>query len=81
MVFSLVSLAQHKQEASYNITSEYLTAATSENTRLAYQTDRLDFLKRGGQLPATPEMVVQYLEACAVIHNPRTLVRRVNMLS
>ena len=61
--------------------SEYLTAATSNNTRLAYQTDRLDFLKRGGQLPATPEMVIQYLEACAVIHNPRTLVRRVTMLS
>ena len=61
--------------------SEYLTAATSDNTRLAYQTDRLDFLKRGGELPATPEMVIKYLEACAVIHNPRTLVRRVTMLS
>jgi integrase len=63
------------------IETPYVHAATSDNTRRAYQADEADFLKRGGQLPASPDMIVRYLEECALIHNPRTLVRRVTMLS
>ncbi len=61
-------------------TSTYINAATSDNTRAAYQFDIAHFLKKGGVLPATVEGVVDYLNACASHYNPRTLVRRITAL-
>lgn len=60
--------------------SPYIEAATSDNTRIAYQKDIRDFVKRGGVLPATPEIVEQYLRDCAGDINPRTLKRRLTAL-
>ncbi|CAM4456388.1 MAG: Tyrosine recombinase XerC [Legionellaceae bacterium] len=55
---------------------QYQQAATSENTRRAYQADIRHFEKWGGKLPATTEMVLRYLHAFAPHLNPRTLSRR-----
>ncbi len=41
--------------------SDYIAAATSDNTRTAYQSDIRHFLKEGGVLPATPEIIQSYL--------------------
>lgn len=60
--------------------SPYIEAATSDNTRIAYQKDIKAFLKKGGALPATPESVEQYLRECADHYNPRTLKRRLTAL-
>ncbi len=60
--------------------SDYIHAATSENTRLAYQSDIEHFLAQGHPLPATPEAVERYLKTCAAGYNPRTLIRRVTAL-
>lgn len=54
----------------------YHSAATSDNTRKAYQADIRHFEKWGGQLPATTETILQYLHAFADSLNPRTLSRR-----
>ncbi len=62
------------------ITSVYLTAATSPNTRQGYKADINDFLNWGGVLPASLESVVRYLEAKATEVNPRTLIRRMAAL-
>ncbi len=62
--------------------SDYIAAATSDNTRTAYQSDIRHFLKEGGVLPATPEIIQSYLIQSAEQHhhNPRTLLRRVTAL-
>lgn len=60
--------------------SDYIKAATSDNTRLAYQSDIEHFMNKGGALPATPQMVEMYLRNCATDFNPRTLVRRLTAL-
>ncbi|OGT50735.1 MAG: recombinase [Gammaproteobacteria bacterium RIFCSPHIGHO2_12_FULL_41_15] len=60
--------------------NSYVHAATSENTRMAYQSDIKHFLSQGNELPATPETVECYLKACATEYNPRTLIRRVTAL-
>lgn len=54
----------------------YIQAATSENTRKAYQQDIRHFMRWGGLLPATPEMIIRYLQQHAAVLNPRTLSRR-----
>jgi integrase len=54
----------------------YLKAATSQNTRRAYQQDITHFIGWGGILPATPDIVLQYLHTYAPHLNPRTLKRR-----
>ncbi|HEX4046166.1 MAG TPA: site-specific integrase, partial [Gammaproteobacteria bacterium] len=58
----------------------YLTAATSENTRRAYQADIRHFEKWGGKLPASKETVLHYLQAFAAQLNSRTLARRLTAL-
>jgi integrase len=60
--------------------SKYINAATSDNTRRAYQGDIEHFLKQGGVLPADADSVERYLKNCAPFYNPRTLVRRVTAL-
>ena len=60
--------------------SEYVRAATSNNTRRAYQSDIQQFLKRGGQLPSSPAQLVTYLRSVAKEYNPRSLSRQVIVL-
>jgi integrase len=54
----------------------YIKAATSENTRQAYQADVRHFESWGGKLPATPQHIVEYLHFYANKLNARTLSRR-----
>lgn len=58
----------------------YQTAATSDNTRRAYQSDIRHFELWGGQLPATTETILRYLSTFAESLNPRTLARHVTAL-
>ena len=61
-------------------TPSYIQAATSENTRLAYQADVQHFLQAGGQLPNSPEDLERYLKDSAPQYNPRTIARRITAL-
>ncbi|MBV8802856.1 MAG: site-specific integrase, partial [Gammaproteobacteria bacterium] len=58
------------------VTNPYIAAATSENTRKAYRSDIRHFEQWGGKLPATPELLIMYLQHFAALLNPRTLRRR-----
>ena len=64
----------------YSYASEYIEAATSDNTRQAYQSDIQHFQEKVGPLPATPDQVEAYLRLCAQSYNPRTLQRRLTAL-
>ena len=55
----------------------YLAAATSKNTRQAYQSDINHFLNSGRTLPTTPIYIESYLKECAQTLNPRTIKRRI----
>jgi integrase len=61
-------------------TQQYITAATSDNTRRAYQSDIRHFIEWGGFLPTSAEIIIQYLQQQAGKLNPRTLVRRLTAL-
>ena len=61
-------------------TPEYIQAATSENTRAAYQSDLRHFLQSGGRLPATVLDLQRYLKNSAPQYNPRTVTRRMTAL-
>jgi len=61
-------------------TAEYIHAATSANTRKAYQADIRHFMQWGGLLPTTADVVMHYLEQHAATLNPRTLSRRLTAL-
>ncbi len=61
-------------------TNNYIVAATSQNTRKAYRHDIQHFMAWGGLLPATPEIIVNYLQYHAETLNPRTLARRLTAL-
>ena len=56
--------------------SDYLRASLSDNSRRAYCSDLNHFLAWGGTIPASPEMVAQYLAAHAGQHAIATLARR-----
>src|SRR3990167_6258876 len=62
------------------LTNRYQIAATSDNTRRAYQSDIRHFENWGGQLPATTESILRYLHAFAETLNPRTLSRHITAL-
>jgi integrase len=62
------------------LSNRYQIAATSDNTRRAYQADIRHFESWGGQLPATTDAILRYLHAFADTLNPRTLSRRVTAL-
>ncbi len=57
--------------------SDYLRASLSDNSRRAYRSDLNHFLAWGGTIPASPEMVAQYLASHAGQHAIATLARRV----
>lgn len=59
---------------------DYIHAATSNNTRKAYQSDVRHFINWGGLLPASPESIVNYLHQHATVLNPRTLHRRLTAI-
>jgi hypothetical protein len=63
------------------LSNRYQIAATSDNTRRAYQADIRHFERWGGQLPATTEAVLRYLHAFAETLNPRTLSRRITAIN
>lgn len=58
----------------------YLHAATSDNTRKAYQNDIAHFVSWGGALPTSSNVIIHYLQAFAAQLNPRTLVRRLTAI-
>jgi site-specific recombinase XerD len=58
----------------------YIFAATSYNTRLAYQADIRHFIAWGGFLPTSSDVVMRYLQSHAKILNARTLTRRLTAL-
>lgn len=62
------------------INNLYIKAATSHNTRIAYQSDIRHFEQWGGKLPAKSETIIQYLQTFAPLLNARTLARRVTAL-
>lgn len=72
----------HHTDKSQLIASDntYIIAATSPNTRKAYQNDIKHFVEQGGVLPATPEIIEIYLKKCAEQYNPNTLIRRLTSL-
>ena len=58
------------------LATKYITAAISDNTYAAYQSDAARFLDQGHSLPADPDSIQRYLLASAELFNPRTLSRR-----
>ncbi len=58
----------------------YIAAATSDNTRKAYQTDIRHFIQSGATLPASYDDILRYLQTYAPTLNPRTLERRLTAL-
>jgi integrase len=72
-----LSLQQHDIPT---LSNRYQIAATSDNTRRAYQSDIRHFENWGGQLPATTESILRYLHAFAETLNPRTLSRHITAL-
>lgn len=62
------------------LSDRYQIAATSDNTRRAYQADIRHFETWGGQLPTTAEAILRYLHAFAETLNPRTLSRHITAL-
>lgn len=72
-----LSLQQHDIAT---LSNRYQIAATSDNTRRAYQSDIRHFESWGGQLPSTTETILRYLHAFAETLNPRTLSRHITAL-
>ncbi|MBF0366615.1 MAG: site-specific integrase [Oligoflexia bacterium] len=62
------------------MSNRYKIAATSDNTRRAYQSDIRHFESWGGQLPAKTEAVLRYLHAFAETLTPGTLSRHVTAI-
>jgi integrase len=62
------------------LSNRYQIAATSDNTRRAYQSDIHHFENWGGQLPATTDAILRYLHAFAETLNPRTLSRHITAI-
>ena len=62
------------------LSNRYQIAATSDNTRRAYQADIRHYEAWGGQLPATTDAIIRYLHAFAETLNPRTLSRHITAI-
>lgn len=63
-----------------SLSSIYKTAATSDNTRRAYQADIRHFENWGGQLPTNTETILRYMHEFATKLNPRTLSRHITAI-
>lgn len=77
LLINELSLRQHDIATP---STRYQIAATSDNTRRAYQSDIRHFENWGGQLPATTESILRYLHHFAETLNPRTLSRHITAL-
>jgi len=55
---------------------EFVAAATSANTRRAYESDIAHFLEWGGRIPSGPDRVAEYFAAYAKTLSAATLARR-----
>ncbi|HSW70813.1 MAG TPA: tyrosine-type recombinase/integrase [Gammaproteobacteria bacterium] len=66
----------NKQALSIWLSNPYIKAATSDNTRKAYQSDIRHFERWGGKLPASLENIIEYLQYYAPTLSPATLARR-----
>jgi len=62
------------------VPNNYITAATSDNTRKAYQSDIRQFYNWGGLLPADVSSILRYLHDKAREVNHRTLSRHLTSL-
>lgn len=60
---------------------DYIRESLAENTRVAYLSDLAHFESWGGQIPAAPETIAEYLVAHADILSVATLIRRLAALS
>ncbi|HRE33034.1 MAG TPA: hypothetical protein PLD88_13740, partial [Candidatus Berkiella sp.] len=58
----------------------YIKAATSDNTRKAYQQDIRHFIAHGGLLPANTRILLEYLQNQAGILKSETLQRRLTAI-
>ncbi len=74
------SLINRSNESLVPATENYLVAATSQNTRKAYQADIRHFIAWGGKLPASSDVIMNYLHDHAETLNTRTLTRRLTAL-
>lgn len=63
-----------------NDAAHYIHAATSDNTRIAYQADIRHFMRWGGFLPTSGDVILDYLRHHAPMLNPRTLSRRLTAI-
>lgn len=63
-----------------NNDENYIHAATSDNTRKAYQADIRHFVYWGGRLPTSGDVNMKYLHYHAGLLNPRTLSRRLTAI-
>jgi integrase len=78
---------QSSQVCAINCTSEpstvadYIRESLAENTRVAYLSDLAHFETWGGQIPATPETIAEYLVAHANVLSVATLNRRIAALA
>ena len=59
----------------------FIAAATSSNTRRAYQSDLAHFIATGGCIPATAQQVARYLAYYAGLLAISTLARRLEPIS
>jgi hypothetical protein len=61
--------------------ADYVRESLSQNTRTAYLSDLAHFQNWGGQVPAAPETIAEYLVAHADVLSVATLNRRLAALS
>ncbi len=61
--------------------ADYIRESLAENTRVAYLSDLAHFESWGGQIPATPETIAEYLAAHADLLSVATLNRRLAALA
>ncbi|MFZ6753002.1 site-specific integrase [Undibacterium sp. Dicai25W] len=61
--------------------SEFIAAATSDNTRRAYRSAVRHFLNWGGHLPSDQETIIDYLIEFSGTLNPRTLSLKITAIS
>ncbi|MBL4603755.1 MAG: site-specific integrase [Emcibacteraceae bacterium] len=74
------NLSKENNEASERV-KDYVRASSSEATLKAYKSDLEHFVAWGGILPASQEMVANYLANYAGILSVSTLTRRISALS
>ncbi|GEM_PF-4785956 len=76
-----ISLAPSRELISTpELPNTYYHAATSHNTRKAYQADIRHFERSSGSLPAKTDDILRYLHTFAAQLNPRTLSRRLTAI-